>query len=72
MITTPVSQLTDAEIAADIATCRTILKDGEVNGIPLDGDCEGIYRDWLSDLEEEQTIRAHPEWFETNGEKEAA
>ncbi len=58
MFTTAISTLTDAEIAADIATCRTILRTGHVNGILLDGDSEGYYRGWLECAEEEQTIRA--------------
>lgn len=57
MFTALVSTLTDTEIAADIATCRAVLKAGAVNGITLDSDGEDTYRDWLADLEEERQIR---------------
>lgn len=61
MFHTLISDLTDAEIAADISTCRAVLKAGEVNGIPLDSDCEADYRGWLADLVEEQNTRADAE-----------
>lgn len=61
MFTTSVSSLTDAEIAADIATCEAILCAGHVNGFYLDSDCEADYRGWLADLREEQNIRSAPE-----------
>lgn len=57
MFHTLISSLTDAEIAADISTCRAVLKAGEVNGYPLDSDCEAVYRDRLADLLEEREIR---------------
>ncbi len=65
MFTAKISTLTDSEIAADIATCRAVLKAGSVNGITLDGDSEGTYRDWLADLAEEQNIRLNPRDYET-------
>ena len=65
MFTALISSLTDAEIAADISTCRAVLKAGEVNGIPLDSDCEADYRGWLADLVEEQNIRSNPADYET-------
>ncbi len=64
MFTSRISTLTDAEIAADIATCRTILSAGHVNGILLDSDSETYYRDWLECAEEEQTIRIDPSEYE--------
>lgn len=65
MFTAKISTLTDSEIAADIATCRAVLKAGSVNGYPLDSDSEDTYRDWLAGLVEEQNIRANPEDYET-------
>ncbi len=60
MFTATISTLTDAEIAADIATCRTVLRTGHVNGILLDSDAETYYRDWLECAEEEQRTRSEP------------
>ena len=65
MFHTLISSLTDAEIAADIATCEAILHDCRVNGFTLDSECEAIYRDRLADLREEQNIRSAPEDYET-------
>lgn len=58
MFTSKISTLTNAELAADIATCRTVLSTGHVNGVLLDGDTETYYRDWLECAEEEWEIRA--------------
>lgn len=65
MFTAMISTLTDTEIAADIATCRAVLEAGHVNGITLDSDSEGTYRDWLADLIDEQNIRLNPRDYET-------
>lgn len=65
MFTALISTLTDTEIAADIATCRAVLASGSVNGITLDSDSEGYYRDWLECAEDEMRIRQHPEDYET-------
>lgn len=65
MFTAKISTLTDAELAADIDTCRTVLATGHVNGTLLDGDAETFYRDWLECAEEEQTIRANSADYET-------
>ena len=64
MNTAKISTLTDDEIAADIATCRTVLATGHVNGILLDGDSEQYYRDWLECAEEEVATRIDPTEYE--------
>ena len=48
---------TDAELAADIALCRKVIRDGYFNGFPLDSETEVEWRDWLSDFEVEAEMR---------------
>lgn len=50
--------LTDAELAADIATLRKIVSTGQINGIYMDWDTDDDMKGCLSDYEEEQTLRA--------------
>ena len=52
------TEWTDAELAADIALCLQVLKDGSVNGYPLNGVTEAEWRDWLSDFETDAEMRA--------------
>lgn len=54
----PIRTLTDAEIAADIATLRTILASGRINGMLMDWDTEEEMRAYLADYEEERETRA--------------
>lgn len=42
---------TDAELRADIALCRKVLRDGYFNGFPLDSETEAEWKDWLHDFE---------------------
>lgn len=72
MFHTLISDLTDAEIAADIATCEAVLRTGEVNGFYLDSDCEADYRGWLEDLCEERNTRSNAaDYAPTGGLNEA-
>lgn len=48
---------TDAELAADIALCRKVLRDGEHNGYPLNSESEAEWRDWLHDFEIDAEMR---------------
>jgi hypothetical protein len=71
MFTTPIHTLTDAEIAADIATLRTIVKDGCVNGMDLNWDEAAEMKALLSEYEGEQYERAHPELFVSSDRRAA-
>lgn len=48
---------TYAELEADAALCRKVLKDGYLNGWPLDADTEGEWTSWLSDIAAEIDAR---------------
>ena len=48
---------TDAELAADIALCRKVLRDGALNGHLLDSEAEAEWRDWLHDFEIDAEMR---------------
>lgn len=65
MFHTLISDLTDAEIAADIRTCRKWLAEGHVNGVVMSGDDVRDIRGRLADMVEEQNIRANPQDYET-------
>lgn len=52
-----ITEWTDAELAADIALCRKVLRDGEHNGYPLDSEAEAEWRDWLHDFEIDAEMR---------------
>jgi len=65
MFHTLISSLTDAEIAADIATLRQIIASGCINGIPMDWDTEAVMLAYLTDYEDERNIRANPADYET-------
>jgi len=65
MFHTRISDLTDAEIAADIATLRTILASGRINGHLMDWDTEDEMKAYLADYEEERETRAEAAEYET-------
>lgn len=48
---------TDAELAADIALCRKVLRDGAFNGHLLNAVDEKDWRDWLHDFEIDAEMR---------------
>ncbi len=58
--TTRIEKMTFAELQADAALCRKVLKDGEFNGYPLSADAEDEFKAWLSDFEGE--IETRTEW----------
>lgn len=55
-----ITEWTFAELEADAALCRKVLKDGEFNGYVLNADDEDEFRAWLSDFEDE--IETRKEW----------
>jgi len=55
--TTRTGDYTDSELRADLALCRKVLREGYVNGYPLDSETEVEWRDWLSDFEGEIEMR---------------
>jgi len=48
---------TDAELRADLALCRKVLRDGMFNGYPLDSETEVEWKDWLHDFECDAEMR---------------
>lgn len=58
--TARIEKMTFAELQADAALCRKVLKDGEINGYPLSADDEDEFKAWLSDFEDE--IETRKEW----------